>query len=132
MKKFRVIVNGSEYTVEIEELTEGHSPAPVQNTATPAPKPAAPKPATPKATQPQAAADSAPTGGALVAPIPGTVLNIMVSVGDKVTKGQPLLVLEAMKMENEIMATTDGTVKEINVTKDASVNAGDTLIVLSS
>ena len=132
MKKFKVIVNGSEYIVEIEELAEENSPLPVQNTAAPAPKPAAPKPATPQATQPQVANDSAQTGGALVAPIPGTVLNIMVSVGDKVTKGQPLLVLEAMKMENEIMATTDGTVKEINVTKDASVNAGDTLIVLSS
>ncbi len=132
MKKFRVIVNGSEYTVEIEELAEGNSPATAQATAATAPKPAAPKPATQKSTQPRAAAAPAATGGAVIAPIPGTVLNIMVNVGDKVTKGQPLLVLEAMKMENEIMATSDGTVKEIGVTKDASVNAGDTLIVLSS
>ena len=71
-------------------------------------------------------------GGTIAAPMPGTVLQVAVSVGDNVTKGQTLLVLEAMKMENEIMAPADGVVQEVNVTQGVSVNAGDILIVLSS
>ena len=64
--------------------------------------------------------------------MPGTVLQVAVNKGDNVTKGQTLLVLEAMKMENEIMAPADGVVQEVNVSQGVSVNAGDTLIVLSS
>jgi len=64
--------------------------------------------------------------------MPGTVLRVEVAVGATVTKGQTLLVLEAMKMENEIMAPQDGTVTELNVSPGVSVNAGDTLVVLSS
>jgi len=63
--------------------------------------------------------------------MPGTIVDIDVNVGDKVTRGQKLLVLEAMKMENEIVAPQDGTVSEIRVNAGALVNAGDTLVVLS-
>ena len=134
MKMFRVVVNGSEYKVGIEELAEENASLPSQaKVASPAkkvlPKPtvtAQPKPAAKKA-DPGAAA-----GGSVVAPMPGTVLQVNVSTGDNVTKGQTLLVLEAMKMENEIMAPADGVVQEVNITQGVSVNAGDTLIVLSS
>ena len=130
MKKFRVVVNGSEYNVEIEELSEGTGPP---RPAAPAPKPAAttPKPATPAPAKAAAAPKDTAAAGAIVAPMPGTVLSVAVEVGVKVTKGQTLLVLEAMKMENEIQAPADGTVQELNVSQGLSVNAGDTLVVLS-
>lgn len=136
MKKFRVLVNGSEYNVEIEELSEGTgTPRPMTSAASPAPT--TPKPATPAPVQSAPAAPAAPTaqepaaGGAIAAPMPGTILSVAVEVGTIVTKGQTLLVLEAMKMENEIQAPSDGTVQELNVSQGLSVNAGDTLIVLS-
>jgi biotin carboxyl carrier protein len=62
--------------------------------------------------------------------MPGTILNITASVGDRVKRGQVLLILEAMKMENEIVAPSDGTVASINVAGGASVNAGDLLVTL--
>lgn len=133
MRMFRVVVNGNEYEVGIEELQQSGAaapakPAPAQQTAaaapaakpTPSPKPQAAKPAVTAA------------GGAISAPMPGTVLRVEVTVGATVSKGQTLLVLEAMKMENEIMAPQDGTVTELNVSQGVSVNAGDTLVVLSS
>ncbi|MFT5698774.1 MAG: biotin carboxyl carrier protein [Desulforhopalus sp.] len=130
MKKFRVLVNGSEYNVEIEELSEG-TPAPRPAATAPTPTPAAPpKPATPAQAKPAATTQDV-HGGAIVAPMPGTILSVAVEVGAKVTKGQTLLILEAMKMENEIQAPADGTVQELNVSQGLSVNAGDTLIVLS-
>ncbi|MFT5726332.1 MAG: biotin carboxyl carrier protein [Desulforhopalus sp.] len=131
MKKFRVLVNGSEYNVEIEELSEGTA---APRTAASPPAPSAPKPATPAPAKPAQAASApqkAAVGGAIVAPMPGTILAVEVEVGAVVTKGQTLLVLEAMKMENEIQAPADGTVQELNVSQGLSVNAGDTLIVLS-
>ncbi len=132
MKKFRVLVNGSEYNVEIEELSEGTA-APRPATAAPTPAPSTPKPATPAPAKPAQAAAATPgaAGGAIIAPMPGTILSVSVEVGAAVTKGQTLLVLEAMKMENEIQAPADGTVQELNVSQGLSVNAGDTLIVLS-
>lgn len=131
MKMFRVVVNGNEYKVAIEELAEEGTPQPSGNKAAPAaPRPAQPQPAA----KPKPVAKTAPAagGGAIVAPMPGTVLRVEVNSGDNVVKGQTLLVLEAMKMENEIMAPADGVIKEVNVTQGVSVNAGDILIVLSS
>lgn len=130
MKKFRVLVNGSEYNVEIEEISDGaqSTPAAASPIAS-APRPATPAPAQP--TKPAAAPQTTTPGGAIVAPMPGTILSVEVEVGTAVTKGQTLLVLEAMKMENEIQAPADGTVQELNVSQGLSVNAGDTLIVLS-
>lgn len=133
MKKFRVLVNGSEYNVEIEELSEAATAA-RPATSTPPPASSAPRPATPVPAKPSPTASTtqgAAAGGAIAAPMPGTILSVAVEVGTAVTKGQTLLVLEAMKMENEIQAPADGTVQELNVSQGLSVNAGDTLIVLS-
>ncbi|NOR10795.1 MAG: biotin/lipoyl-binding protein [Desulfovibrionaceae bacterium] len=134
MKMFRVVVNGSEYKVGIEELAEESASQPSQVKAAPSPKVTQPKPTVKAQPKPAAAkkAEPAAAGGTVVAPMPGTVLQVAVNKGDNVTKGQTLLVLEAMKMENEIMAPADGVVQEVNVTQGVSVNAGDILIVLSS
>jgi biotin carboxyl carrier protein len=75
--------------------------------------------------------EPAVVGGTVVAPMPGTVLQVAVKIGDRVSKGQTLLVLEAMKMENEIMAPAAGVVSELNITQGVSVNAGDILVILS-
>lgn len=136
MRNFRVIVNDNEYTVAIEELTEDkgtqqQTSAPTQ----PAPQaatPPRPNQNPPKAQTPQPAQVSGGSGGTIIAPMPGTILKISVTKGDTVTKGQTLLVLEAMKMENEIQAPSDGVVQGLNVAEGASVNAGDVLIVLSA
>ena len=112
MRKFNVNVNGKIYVVEIEE------------TGAAAPTVEAPKAEAPKA------ADPAPqvSGGAVnvESPMPGTILDVKVQVGAQVKKGDILCVLEAMKMENEILAPQDGTVKSI-VNKGATVNTGDLL-----
>ncbi len=132
MKMFRVVVNGSEYKVGIEELAEEIAPQPTQTKAAVSPTNTKPKP-TVNVQPTHAAAKVEPvlSGGTIVAPMPGTVLEVAVTVGDNVTKGQTLLILEAMKMENEIMAPADGVVQEISITKGVSVNAGDILVVLS-
>ena len=136
MKKFRVVVNGNEYEVAIEELDEtGSVQKPTAGAARPAPQPKSATP-TPRATTPQTKQPKQPTtaaaGGAITAPMPGTILRANVAAGDSVSKGQTLLVLEAMKMENEIMAPSDGVVEQLNVAEGASVNTGDVLIILSA
>lgn len=135
MKMFRVVVNGSEYKVGIEELTDEKTirsiparPAPSAKTVLARPEPT-PTP-TPKP-KPAPAADNGGKGTTVVAPIPGTVLRVSVGIGDAVTKGQTLLVLEAMKMENEIMAPSDGVVQLLHVSPGVSVKTGETLVVLS-
>lgn len=101
MKKYRVNVNGSLYEVEIEEMQA---------------------PATMSAAKPAAAAPAAAGAGAKVnAPMPGTILDVRVQNGAKVKKGDVLVILEAMKMENEIQAPCDGTVTSVCVKKGDSV-----------
>ena len=113
MKKYRVNVNGTQYDITLEVL-EGEAAA--------APK-AAPAPVAPKA---------APAGGqSVAAPMPGTILSVNVKPGQAVKKGDVLIMLEAMKMENEIMAPADGTVGAVNVTKGQSVQSGDVLLTLA-
>ena len=110
MRKFMITVNGASYEVDVEEI--GGAP-------TAAPAPAAP------------AAPAAPVAGeAVKAPMPGNILDVKVKAGDSVTKGQTLVVLEAMKMENEIPAPHDGKVLQVIVTKGSTVEAGATMVVL--
>lgn len=131
MKKYIVNVNGKSYEVEIEEVG-GVSAAPITSTPSPQPKAAPAKPAKASKPAPQKAeAKPVPQGAETVeAPMPGTVLDIKVNEGDTVTEGQVLLLLEAMKMENEIVAPKSGKVAAINTAKGASVNTGDPLISL--
>lgn len=116
MKKYKVNVNGTVYEVAIEVM-DGAAPV-----AAPAAAPAAP--AAPVAT--------APAGGEKIAsPMPGTILSVNVSNGQAVKKGDILFILEAMKMENEIVAPKDGTVAQIVVAKGASVESGAPLVILA-
>ena len=116
MKKYRVTVNGTVYEIELEELI-GAAPS----------APAAPAAAAPTAPAPAAA----PAGGEQVtSPMPGTILAVNVAVGDTVKRGQVLMILEAMKMENEIMCPCDGKVLSVSVSKGATVESGALLCVI--
>ena len=130
--KYKVTLNGRTYEVEVEAAEamllseyEAIAPAPV------AAAPAAAAPAAPAAA-PAAAAAPVVTGAgdAVNAPMPGTILKVNVSQGQAVKEGDVLCVLEAMKMENEIMAPKAGTVTQVVVAKGSSVNTGDALVVI--
>ena len=122
MRKFQITVNGNTYEVEVEEIGAGAPSAPVSAPA-PAAKPAAAAPAAKPA--------AAPAGSVSVtAPMPGNINGVKVTVGQSVKKGDNLIILEAMKMENEIKAPQDGVVASIAVTKGQSVNTGDLLVSL--
>jgi len=127
MRKFNITVNGVAYEVEVEEVAAGEASAPVAAAPKAAPKAAAP------AAKPAAAPKAAPVanGTKVNAPMPGTILDVKVAQGQAVKKGDILLILEAMKMENEILAPQDGTVAQVAVSKGASVNSGDPLVVLN-
>jgi len=119
MKKYKVNVNGTVYEVEIELMDSA-----VASSAAPS---AAPVPAP----VPTAVPAAAPAGGEKISsPMPGTILAVNVSNGVAVKKGDVLFILEAMKMENEIMAPCDGTVSSVNVTKGAAVDSGALLCVI--
>lgn len=125
MKNYRITVNGTAYDVAVEELAAGAAPAPVAQVAAPV---AAPTPAA----APAPAAKSTGAGSIKVAsPMPGKILDVKTKVGDAVKKGQVLLILEAMKMENEVVAPEDGTVASVDVAVGAMVEAGDTLASLN-
>ncbi len=130
--KYKVTLNGRTYEVEVEagkamllSEYEAVAPAPAAETA-PAPA-AAPAPA-------PAAAPAAPavtgSGEAVNAPMPGNILKVNVNVGDAVKAGTVLVVLEAMKMENEIMAPKDGSVTQVLVSKGSTVDTGAPLVVI--
>ena len=117
MKNYTITVNGNVYDVTVEE-----------GAATSAPKAAAPKAAAPKAA-PKAAAGQ---GSVKVnSPMPGKILSVKASVGQAVKKGEVLMILEAMKMENEVVAPEDGTVASIDVAAGDSVEAGAVLASLN-
>ena len=129
--KYKVTLNGRTYEVEVEagkamllSEYEAVAPAPAAAPAAPAAAPAAP-----------AAAPAAPevtgSGEAVNAPMPGNILKVNVKVGDAVKSGTVLVVLEAMKMENEIMAPKDGTVAQVLVTKGSNVDTGAPLVTLA-
>lgn len=112
MKKYRVNVNGTVYEVDVEDIS-GAAPF------------AAP------AAAPAAAPVAAPAGGEQVtSPMPGNILAVNVAAGDTVRKGQVLMILEAMKMENEIMCPCDGKIVSVSVTKGATVESGTLLCVI--
>lgn len=119
MKNYKITVNGNVYDVTVEE-TGSVATAPVA---------AAPK------TAPAAAPKAAPAGteGAtkVNAPMPGKILAVKAKTGDTVKRGDTILILEAMKMENEVVAPNDGTIASINVSEGASVEAGDVLATLN-
>lgn len=121
MKKYIVTVNGTKYEVAVEEADPNAS-------YTPAPA-AAPKAEAPKAEAPKPAA-AAGDGESITCPMPGTIVKLPVKAGQSVKKGDVLCVFEAMKMENEIMAPRDGVVKSVAVSEGATVNSGDTVLVL--
>lgn len=132
MKRFNITVNGNAYDVQVEEVGAGAAPAaPAAPVAVPAPA-AAPAAAPVPAAAPAPAAPAAAAAGteSLNAPMPGNILDIKVKAGDSVTKGQVLLILEAMKMENEIMAPRDAVVAGVHVNKGDSVDSGKLLISL--
>lgn len=127
MKKFSVTVNGTVYDVEVNEVKAGGAaPAPA---AAPAPK-AAPDPAPAAAPAPKAAAPVAAGATTVKAPMPGKILSVAVSAGQAVKKGDLLLVLEAMKMQNEIYAPQDATVSEVRVSANQTVATGEDMVVL--
>ena len=149
LRKFKISIDGTQYLVEMEEVgapqatpaeaapvaAPAAAPAPTAP-ATPTPAPAAaasaPAPAPETAPAPAAAPSPAPAGAHVqTAPMPGTIVDIRVQVGDAVKANQPVMVLEAMKMENEVVADRDGIVTSIDVSKGAMVNPGDPLFSLS-
>ena len=107
MKNYRITVNGTAYDVAVEELGGGAAPS--------------------------AAPAASGTKGSVVvsAPMPGKILSVKTEVGKDVKKGDVLMVLEAMKMENEIVAPEDGKVASVDVTVGAQVESGDTLVTLN-
>ena len=119
-----VEVNGTHYTVEMEKKPK----------AAPAPKPVARPAAKPAAAAPAAAPAAKPAAGGgksgVKSPLPGVILDIKCNVGDEVKKGQTLIILEAMKMENSINADKDGKVTAINVSKGESVLEGTDLVII--
>ena len=135
MAKYVVTLNGKNYEVEVEKNTAKitNTTAAAAPAAAPAPK-AAPAPApvaAPASAPAPAPVAAAPAGGANVtAPMPGTVLNVVAPVGTAVKAGDVILILEAMKMENDIVAPCDGTVASV-AAKGTSVNTDDVLATLS-
>ena len=135
--KYKVTLNNRTYEVEVEagramliDEYEAYAPAPI---APAAPVAAAPAAAAPVAAAPAAAAPavSVAAGEVVKSPMPGNILKINVSLGQKVNEGDALLILEAMKMENEVVAPKSGTIAQIIVSKGAVVETGAPLIVIA-
>lgn len=149
MKNYKFVINGNKYSVDIADIEENSVEIEVNGTpytvelemelpplTKSQPKPAArvvqpitPKPSPVMANIPQA--HTAPTGGSIIkSPLPGVVLDVFVKVGDSVKSGQHVVLLEAMKMENNIDADKEGVVKEVRVHRSDSVMEGDVLVII--
>lgn len=119
MRKFLVKVNNQQFEVELEEVKSSRQPEkPVE------------KVAKPSSNGSSTAAPVSANGEKVVAPMPGNILKVNVNKGDTVKRGQVLLVLEAMKMENEITAPADGKVTDVKVEKGQCISAGDVMVVI--
>ncbi len=134
LRKFKISIDGTQYLVEMEEVgapvptpADAAAPAPV---VAPAPAPA-PTPAPAPAASAPAPAQTPAGAHEQAAPMPGKIIDISVGVGDAVTANQRVMVLEAMKMENEIVAECDGVIASINVAKGDMVNPGDALFSIA-
>jgi glutaconyl-CoA decarboxylase len=130
-----VTVNGERYSVAIEETRDDSTQALAQAVAAPRPAPVvapapAPRPAAPAAPAPRPAPSAAVDGKPATAPMPGKILRVLVKEGDAVPVGGVLMVLEAMKMENEIRAQVAGTVRELRVSAGDTVKPGEVLAVI--
>lgn len=145
MKEYKFKINGKDYTVAVNGI-EGKNAAVTVNGVNynvelenaPAAVPAAPAAAAPQAAAPQAAAPAAapaaaaPAGGKVIAsPLPGVIISVDVKEGQAVKRGQKVAVIEAMKMENEILAECDGTISAIHVNKGDSVLEGDKVVTIA-
>lgn len=119
MRHYRVNVNGTSYEISVEEITAEEA----KKSAAAAPSAPAPAPA-------PASAPASEGATTVSSPMPGTILSVSVSAGSTVKKGDILMILEAMKMENEIMAPCDGRVASVGVQQGASVKTGDMLCVI--
>jgi biotin carboxyl carrier protein len=135
MKNYTITVNGTAYEVQVEEGASTASAPAAFRAAAPAPAPVAAPAAAPAPAAAAPAAPAAPQGTqgsiTITAPMPGKILGVKSKVGDAVKRGQVVLILEAMKMENEIVAPQDGTVASINVTVGESVEPGVVLATLN-
>ena len=116
MKNYKVNVNGTEYAISIELISEEEAKKAQAAAPAPAAAPAAPK--------------AAGEGEQVAAPMPGNILAVNVKEGDAVKKGDVLMILEAMKMENEIMAGVDGVITSVCVAKGATVETGAVLCTI--
>ena len=132
--RYKINLKGKIYEVEVEKgeamlIDEYEAKAPAAPAAAaPAAVPAAAAAPAPAAAAPAPAAIA--SGETVNAPLPGTVLDVKVAAGDAVKKGQVLMIIEAMKMENEVLANSDGVIKQIVVSKGQSVKTGDALVVM--
>ena len=130
MKKYQITLKGQVYELDVEEI--GGSSAPVASKTVSAPATASAPVATqaPKATPSKAAPKAAPAGAQTInAPMPGKILGVNVKNGDSVKRGDVICILEAMKMQNEIMATQDGKVSDVRVAVGQTVSTGDVLVI---
>ena len=118
MRKFLINVNGTKYEVEVEEIDAKAVPAPAKEAPAAVPAPAVP-------------AKPSGAGEKVTAPMPGNILSVAVKEGDTVKEGQQLMILEAMKMENEILAPCAGKVTSISVAKGSTVESGSLLCTIA-
>ncbi|MDD5014252.1 MAG: biotin/lipoyl-binding protein [Atribacterota bacterium] len=136
MRKFKITVDGKVYEVEVEEVGENKSSEGATSASQPVVSKVKEEPIKPESTKvsnspaPSKTPSAAVAGEEVAAPMPGKVLQLKVSEGDSVKDGDTLLILEAMKMENEIITNTSGSIKKINVAVNDMVDTGDILMVI--
>ena len=131
MRKFNITVNGKSYEVEVEEVGAPASSAPkTAPKAQAAPAAAAAPKAAPKAEAKPAPVAASAGQEVVEAPMPGNIWKVLVKEGQEVKEGDVLLILEAMKMENEILSPKDGVVSKLATSEGAAVNTGDQLVIL--